>query len=418
MSRLQVYAIWAICTSLSGTLVCSTFSAEHGGEELHSVPSPLGLQAVSNPGDSGAEVPQMYRQGETALREGKLGTAEACFRKVLAAEPNSAGANANLGVIEMRRRNWSEALKHLRAAEQLAPNVVGIRLNIGLVYYHENEFRSAIPPFESVVRSEPGSTQARYLLGLCYFFTDRYAEAANDLQALWDQESNDINYLYVLGNAANKAGRSELENRALLRFVEIGHDTAEYHLLMGKAFLNRQNDQSAIPELREAIRLDPKLPFAHFNLGLAYLGDRDFGRAKDEFLKDIRIEPDVAFNYDRLGLVYLYMEDDAKAEENFRDALHLDPNLASSYYGLARLYQREKKYAEALSAATSAVKMSPDIGSYHYLKGQLLGRLGRKQDAKVELDESTRLLNASNAKVGDFYDGPLPQPELTTVPQR
>ena len=35
------------------------------------------------------------------------------------------------------------------------------------------------------------------------------------LDPLWPQESDDLNYLYVLGNAANKAGKSDIEDRAL-----------------------------------------------------------------------------------------------------------------------------------------------------------------------------------------------------------
>ncbi len=103
----------------------------------------------------------------------------------------------------MRRQSWSQALDLLNKAEKLAPSVSGIRLNIGLVYYRQSEFRSAIAPFESVVRDYPDSVQARYLLGLCYFFTDRDADAVRALQDLWPQESEDLNYLYVLGNAAD-----------------------------------------------------------------------------------------------------------------------------------------------------------------------------------------------------------------------
>ena len=138
-------------------------------------------------------------------------------------------------------------------------------------------FGQAIAPFESVVRDAPDSYQARYLLGLCYFFNQRYAEAANTLEPLWPQASDQLNFLYVLGIAANKAGRADLEQRALGRLVETGQDTAEFHLLMGKAHLNREEYDEAIVELESAAKADPKLPFVHFNLGTAYLREAGFG---------------------------------------------------------------------------------------------------------------------------------------------
>ena len=111
----------------------------------------------------------MFVAGQEALESGDLTRAERAFHKLLAIDPQSAGAYANLGVIYMRRRQWDQALGMLRRAERLAPAVSGVRLNIGLAYYRQNKFDSAIRPFESVMRDQPDSAQARYLLGLCYF---------------------------------------------------------------------------------------------------------------------------------------------------------------------------------------------------------------------------------------------------------
>jgi tetratricopeptide (TPR) repeat protein len=242
--------------------------------------SAAGQAAHSGGAPAAQDVPGLFAEGEAALRAGDLERAAAAFNKVLAVDPGAAGAYANLGVIAMRRQQWGQALKLLQKAEGLAPGVAGIRLNIGLVYYRQNDFHGAIAPFETVVRDQPGSVQARYLLGLCYFFSERYGDAVTALDPIWPAESGDLNYLYVLGNAANKAGQAEIEERALGRFVELGQDTAEYHLLMGKAALNREEIDKAIVELQEAAGLDARLPFVHFNLGLAYLARADFEKAR------------------------------------------------------------------------------------------------------------------------------------------
>src|SRR5271169_4034991 len=211
---------------------------------------------AAHAGGVATDVARLFAEGEAALRAGELDRAAVAFRKVLAADPGAAGAYANLGVIAMRRQQWGQALELLQKADHLAPSVSGIRLNIGLVYYRQNDFHAAIAPFETVVRDQPSSVQARYLLGLCYFFTERYADAVTALEPIWAEESQDLNYLYVLGNAANKAGQGDLEERALGRFVELGHDTAEYHLLLGKAALNREENDKAISELQHAVELD------------------------------------------------------------------------------------------------------------------------------------------------------------------
>jgi len=200
---------------------------------------------------------QIFRHGEEAPRGGDLDQAERNFRQVVILNPQVAGAYANLGVIYMRRKQWTPALANLHKAEKLAPKVAGIRLNIGLTHYRQNEFRRAIPPFESVVKDQPDSLQARFLLGQCYFFTERWGDAVDTLEPLWPQQSDQLNYLYVLGIAADKAERKELGERALTRLVEVGQDSAELHLLLGKAKLNEEAYDDALKELTAAAEADP-----------------------------------------------------------------------------------------------------------------------------------------------------------------
>ncbi len=365
-----------------------------------------------------AEPKQLFQQGEAALQRGDLAAAETAFVRVLEVDPEAAGAYANLGVISMRRKHWPQALERLHRAEHLAPQVAGIRLNVGLVYYRQNDFKAAIGPFESVVRDVPDSYQARYLLGLCYFFEQRYTDAANTLEPLWARASDQLNFLYVLGIAANKAGRPDLEQRALGRLVETGQNTAEFHLLMGKAHLNREEYDQAIPELEAAAKAEPKLPFVHFNLGIAYMRKQDLERAKVEFVKDIEIEPDVAYDFDQLGLVFYLQQQDADAEKMFRKALRLDPKLSSSDFQLARVYLREHKYKEALGAIDAAKKLSPGSESVYYVRGQILQHMGRTQEARAEMEKFTQISNASREKRHqELESGPVPDPELTREPE-
>src|SRR5215468_4882306 len=317
------------------------------------------LVGSSQAGASPADVEQLYAAGETALRAGDLARAEQNFRMVLARNPGLAGGYANLGVIAMRRRQWNQALTLLKHAERLAPAVAGVRLNIGLVYFRQNNFSAAIGPFASVLKDQPGSSQARYLLGLCYFFTQKPAEAVETLDPLWAEQSAQLSYLYVLGNAAGEASRKDVEQRALSRLVEIGGNSPEFHLFMGKAHLNREEYDQAISELKTAAEMNPSLPFVHFNLGLAYSHNEDYDHAKEEFLKDIALEPDVAFNYDQLGTVCMHRQQPGEAERNFRKALQLDSQLTTSRFGLAQIFDQQGKYAAALSELDTALKIDP-----------------------------------------------------------
>ena len=378
--------------------------------------SPGGASRASRA--SGVDPKVSFAEGQAALQSGDLATAEAAFRRVLSVDPQSGAAYANLGVIAMRRKEWDHALTLLQKAEKLEPKMAGIRLNIGLVKYRRGDYAGAVAPLASVVRDQPDSQQARYLLGLCHVFTEHYADAVADLEPLWPQMSNDFTYLYVLDIAAHNAGKNNLDEKALSRLVEVGAQTPEFHLILGKAYLNREEMDKAISELELAASGNPNLPYVHFSLGLAYMRKEDNDRAETEFRKDIALEPDLPDNYEQLGLLYLQMQKDDDAEHSFREALRYNPRQPASLLALGRLYQRQGKNREALAALDAAEKLVPGNQNVHFVRGQVLLRLGRREEAQAELATSRKLVDASLSKQREKYgDAPIPNPELKQPPQ-
>jgi tetratricopeptide (TPR) repeat protein len=365
--------------------------------------SPSADARPRNPSTTSAKVAdpaKLFQAGQDALNQGRLDEAERDFRAVLALNPQSGAAYANLGVVSMRRKQWTRAVAFLRAAERLMPQEPGVRLNIGLAYFRQNDFLKAIPPFESVVREKPDAPQPRHLLGLCYFFAGRWADAANTLEPLWPQESGQLDYLYVVSISAHRAGLKDLDEKATAQLIRTGEGSPEFHLFMGKAHLNLEQYDLALAEFQAAAAANPKLTFVHFNLGLTYLKKQEYELARDEFLQDIQVEPDLAFDYDELGDVYSLMRQDSKAEASYRAALRRDPRLLNSYVGLAKAYQREAMFLPART----------DV---HYLRGQILIHLGHKEEGRKEMEASVRIDNEHRAeREKQVETGTVPSPEL------
>jgi tetratricopeptide (TPR) repeat protein len=107
------------------------------------------------------------------------------------------------------------------------------------------------------------------------------------------------------------------------------------------------------------------------------------------------------------------LQQDELAEKNYREALRLDPKMLNSYLGLAKACQRLGKYQPALTAIDAAIKLDPGRTDMHYVKGQILLRLGRKDEGKKELEASVRLDNEKrSARQKQVESGALPSPEL------
>ena len=352
--------------------------------------------------DPQAAVQEAYTAGEQALKRGDLDAADSAFLKVLKLAPTDVGARANLGVVAMRRHNWKQALEYLDEAEKLAPQVTGIRLNIGLAHYRAADYRGAIRPFESVLREQPDSAQARHLLGLCYFFGERYADAVTTLEPLWPTSQNDLSYLYVLSVAAGNAGRHDLEAQALKQLLAVGRETPALHLLLGKGYLSRNQEDQAIAEMLLAEQSDDKLPYVHYYLGLAYRQKRNLEKAKEEFERDLDLqiaspasENAIAYDYDQLGIVAYLQQRNQEAQRDFEDAVKREPSIGTSWYGLAKIYREQGRFSQALKAIDHALAIDPNSASVHYLRSQILIQLGRKEEAQTDLADVRRLQHES-----------------------
>ncbi|PYT54644.1 MAG: hypothetical protein DMG43_05520 [Acidobacteria bacterium] len=351
-----------------------------------------------------------FAKGQAALENGDLDAAEGAFRQVIAADARAGAAYSNLGVIAIRRKQWDRAIALLRRAEKLEPKMAGIRLNIGLVEYRRGNYGAAIAPLASVVREQPDSQQARYLLGLCQVFTKHYAEAVTVL--------NDVLYLYTIDIAARESGQKELDEKILHQMIAAGAETPEFHLIMGKAFLNRYEVPEATRELERAAALNPNLPFVHMNLGIAYMRSGDNERAEEEFRRDIALEPDLADDYEQLGVLYSRMQREEDAEKSFREALERDAKNAGAYLGLAKLYQKEQKAQQALKMIDAALRLSPEFHGGHFLRGRILTQLGRQKEARVEFAAAQKAMDSELGKRREsLEDERIPNPELTRQPE-
>jgi predicted RNA polymerase sigma factor len=61
--------------------------------------------------------------------------------------------------------------------------------------------------------------------------------------------------------------------------------------------------------------------------------------------------------------------------------------------------------------------LAPESGSVHFVRGQVLQKLGRTAEARLEMQKTAALRAAEHAKEErDLEAGPVPNPELTHEP--
>jgi tetratricopeptide (TPR) repeat protein len=226
-----------------------------------------------------------------------------------------------------------------------------------------------------VLQKNPDNVRVHVLLGKIYFLQGNYQAAAEELQAALAL-ATDFDVAYSLALADLELKKVSL---ATVLFDEMKNslpETAQLHVIIGRAFLATGYLQLATKELERATTLDPKYPQVHFYLGLASLF--------------IAQAPDVAHGESQLEL--------AKAETSLQEAIRLQPQDPRAFFYLGRCYALEQQWEKAADAYLSVIKLTPAAqqmdpamaGAYEGL-AEALRKLGKNAEADAESGKAQRL---------------------------
>jgi len=154
--------------------------------------------------------------------------------------------------------------------------------------------------------------------------------------------------------------------------------------------LARQGDHTnAIAQYREALRLNPALPGAHFELAEQLRTSSDAAlnaQAEGEYKAAVRINEYDAISWRQLGGIMTAKGDFKAAQDDYKRALALQPKDAEAKTGLAIALLSTNQTNDAVSLLESAVKDDPTNLVAHYRLSMLYRRMGRTADAQRETD--------------------------------
>ena len=122
----------------------------------------------------------------------------------------------------------------------------------------------------------------------------------------------------------------------------------------------RGDQDKAIADYNETLRLDPSYVAAHVNRGSAWRKKGDLEKAIADFTDAVRLDPkNVAAFRDRAS-AWRAKQDYDKAIADCDEAIRLDPNDAPTFRDRALAWSAKREYAKALADYQEAVRLSPD----------------------------------------------------------
>ena len=188
--------------------------------------------------------------------------------------------------------------------------------------------------------------------------------------------------LNLLGIVRAQQRREPEAERLFRRAIEIKPDFTSAHTSLGMLYVQMSKPDQAIPELKEALRLDPGRTDAADALSGVWreqahvaVQEGDSEKALSLLIEARKINPtntDVLFDF---GMVALRMSLFPDAVQAFQETLNLRKDDGNALYGLGRAQMGLDKYQEAHESFVRYVQLHPQDASGHYALGMTLQAL-------------------------------------------
>jgi tetratricopeptide (TPR) repeat protein len=325
-----------------------------------------------------------------------LGAIDA-YQAALALIPDRADALSNLGAAYVRLGQYDDAIKQYERALESDPLNASIRLNLGLAYYKSARPNQAIPQLKRVVASEPDARNAYLILADCYLQAGQDKEVVALLKPREPMFEGDLAYAYLLGTALLHMNDVADGQKYVDRVFGAG-ESAEAHLLMGTAYLARQDYREAKAELERALKLNPRLPTVHSLYGRSLFALGDHEAAERAFRKELEVNiNDFEANL-QLGNMRKGAQRFNEAETYLERATTIRPDDIAGRKLLANLRLQTGKTEEAVQLLEAIVAEAPNLVDVHVQLATAYNRLKRTDDAERQRVIIDRLNAEAQAK--------------------
>ena len=209
------------------------------------------------------------------------------LRRLLDQNDRNADAHKLMGLTLFFYREYVLAQEELLTALRDRPQDQDILYYLGRVYYTQNNFGPAVKVFQRLLALNPKSYKAHDNLGLCYDALGRTEEAIAAFKTAQKlARTADPAYDWPYANLAEMLIKQNRAREALPQAreaVRINPASARNHFLLGKALAREGEIDLSLEQLQKAAELDPGLAEVHYLQGQMYqkLGQRD--KATREF---------------------------------------------------------------------------------------------------------------------------------------
>jgi protein O-GlcNAc transferase len=329
----------------------------------------------------GSVMKELWTAGVQHHQAGRLAEAEACYRRLLAGEPNHIQARSNLGVVLKNQGKLDEAVAAYRQAIRIKPDYAETYSNLGNALKDQGKPAEAVAAHRQAIRIKPDYAEAHFNLGNALRDQGELNEAVAAYCQAIGMKPGYAKAYSNLGNALKEQGKVQEAFAAYRQAISIRPDLAEAHFNIGNMLNTEGKLDEAVAAYRQAIRVKPDYVEAYYNLGNALKDQDELAGAVAAYRRAIGIKADYAEAYSNLGVAFDDLDKHDEAVAAYRQAIRIKPDYAEAYSNLGNALKDQGKLAEAVAAHRQAISIKPDYAEAYSNLGVALHDQGKLEEA-------------------------------------
>jgi len=159
-------------------------------------------------------------------------------------------------------RDAAKAIAHFQKAISVHQNFPQAHVLLGVAYLSQRKISDAEQAFQTAIQVDDRSPDGYIALGTLQNQEQKFADAEKTLSKVVTLNPDLFRAQYELGKSYWALQRNDEAEPHARKALALQPDAAEAHVLMGNILLRKQDAAGAVGEYKEAVRLDPKGPYA------------------------------------------------------------------------------------------------------------------------------------------------------------
>jgi tetratricopeptide (TPR) repeat protein len=292
------------------------------------------------------ELRDLLRAAMDEQRRGEIATAEAKYRKIVAARPEQWEAVYLFGTALLQLGRFGEAIEVFERLDQVRPDLPDVHNNLGFAYQALGNCDQAARAYQTAISLQGDFDRASLNLGRLKEQQRLFGEAEEWYRRAAKLKPADMSYLLHLAGALGKQNKWEEAEAVLREAAATDRENLDLQIDRAYALIQREQLDAAAEIYQHVLAQRPDYHEIHSNLAFVWERQGRFEEALAAAQRAIELRPDYPDAFNNLGMILRSMHRLDEASRAFRRALELKPDFVLAEFNLGTTLLLAENYSE------------------------------------------------------------------------